>query len=425
MRRRASSEASGKTTNGSVVERDGASKRRDSIVYVLPGKMGGVVTSLLHLQAACDPSAFSQRMILTYNPLDRDTPFDAQTAENERSRFVHTLPLENVHSVLRRLGRLVPRGGGVLVANDWLELALVSRRGTDRAVIQVLHGDFDHYYDLAVRHEVDVDAFIACSKTIRDKLVDLLPARESSIHHISHGVSIPAAKRRAGTGPLRVVFAGRLEQGQKRVFDLVRMDECLRDKGVTIAWTIIGGGPDGEELRARWKGGKVHWAGVLSNAETVDLMVEQDVFILPSRAEGLPVALLEAMSVGLVPVASNVASGIAEVVIPDASGLLAPVGDVRAFCEMLLTLHDDRSRLERMSEGARRRIVEHYDVRRQAAEYQRLYASWRALRRPRRVGTCFPYGSRLDQPWIPNAVVRFIRRRTRPDLSARLDSPAR
>jgi glycosyltransferase involved in cell wall biosynthesis len=394
---------------------------KESVLYVLPGKMGGVVTNLANLQGHCTRDEYHQQTILTYNELERDTLFQGEMGSEYQFRFVHALPLENLHSVLRRFHKLVPSGGGVLVSSDWLELAWVNAYGTERAVFQILHGDFDYYYDLALRHDEVVDVFIACSRLIYEKLTELLPHRKGSIHHVPYGVPISGETRQPSNGGLRVLYAGRLEQGQKRVLDLPRIDRALRRRNVNVRWTIAGGGPDEEALRAGWTDGdQITWAGVLSNRAVVELMTEHDVLLLPSESEGLPLALLEAMGVGLVPVVSDIPSGVRELVAAGRTGLLAPVGDVEAFADGIAMLDADRRRLEAMSANARHLIAERFHVRRQAAAYEDLYKKWRDLRRPKRGRSKPGYGSRLDQPWIPNAVVRFIRGRRRPELRSRM-----
>ncbi len=382
------------------------------MVYVLPGKMGGVATSISNLQAHCERERFAQYTILTHANLDRDSRFDGPMAGEGQASFVHTLPLENLHSVLRRFGKIMPAGGGVLVASDWLELAWVCARGTERAVFQIVHGDLDYYYHLALRHQEIVDVFIACSRRIHDTLANLLPGRTDSVHYIPHGVPIPRAGRCRRSGPLKLLYAGRLEQGLKRVFDLARIDEALERRNVEVEWTIAGGGPDEGALRDRWeRGGVVRWAGVLSNRDTVDLMREQDVFILPSASEGLPIALLEAMSVGLVPVVSELPSGVPELVISGETGIRIPVGDIEGFAGAVAKLDCDRTHLETLSAAARRLVSERFDARLQANRYMDLYRRWRELRRPRTGKKRLAYGSRLDSPWIPNSIVRFIRTR--------------
>lgn len=397
-----------------------------SVVYALPGKMGGVVTNLANLQRECDREHFSQHTVLTRNRLDLDTPFEGPMGSESQTLFVHALPLENLHSVLRRFRREVPSGGGVLVSSDWLELAWVSSHGTERAVFQILHGDFDYYYDLALKHQDVVDVFITCSRLIHEKLTKLIPNRAAHIHHIPYGVPLAETARTPAPGPLRLLYAGRLEQGQKRVFDLPRIDQALRKRNASVEWTVAGGGPHEAELRSRWEDGCfVRWAGVLSNRETMKLMASHDVFVLPSEAEGLPLALLESMSAGLVPVVSDLPSGIRELVVPCETGFLCLIGDVDAFADAIAGLDADRERLERLSGAARRIVSEEYDVLRQASRYEELYAAWPELRRAKPRGGRLPYGSRLDQPWIPNPLVRFIRERTRPELRSLLDTAER
>jgi len=139
----------------------------------------------------------------------------------------------------------------------------------------------------------------------------------------------------------------------------------------------------------------------------------EDVFVLPTRVEGFPVALVEAMGAGVVPVVSDIESGVPEVVASALTGERPPVGDVRAFAQAIAGLDGDRPRLAAMSAAARRSIVERFDIRDRIGEYQALYARWRELYRPLAAGRHLQYGSRLDQPWIPNAVVRLVRSATR------------
>ena len=89
----------------------------------------------------------------------------------------------------------------------------------------------------------------------------------------------------------------------------------LRDRSIDATWTIIGDGPDGAALRAAWpESASVRYLGALTNAETIARLADHDVFVLPTRVEGLPVALLEAMGCGVVPVVSNIDSGVPDVV---------------------------------------------------------------------------------------------------------------
>jgi glycosyltransferase involved in cell wall biosynthesis len=324
-------------------------------------------------------------------------------------RVEHCLPAENLYAALRRLRPLLD-GPGVLVANDLLELAAVSAFPVERTVFSILHGDLDYYYDLAVRHDEDVDVFITYSNLIHRRLLDRLPHRRDTILHVRTGVRI-GAQRVAAAGPLRVLFSGRIEGGQKGVFDLPVIAARLRDLGAAVTWTIQGDGPDLAALRAAWPDPDVRWTGRRSMEEAVAELPRHDVYVMPSRWEGLPSALLEAGAAGLVPVVSAV-SGLDEVVIDGETGFCCAPGDTQAFAAAVARLAADPILVDRLGAASRARIRTHWDIERNALEFHRHFAQWREWRQPQRRVSKVPYGSRLDQRWLPNALVKAVRRFT-------------
>jgi glycosyltransferase involved in cell wall biosynthesis len=242
------------------------------------------------------------------------------------------------------------------------------------------------------------------------RLIECLPHREDSIYYIPYGIPLSPTVRRPVPGPIRLIFAGRLEQGQKGVLDLPEIAQALEQRSVDASWTIVGDGPDGAALRAGWPAPvPVRHLGALSHADTLAQLTEHDVFVLPTRAEGLPVALLEAMGFGVVPVVSNIESGVPDVVSHGVNGLLPDVGDVVGFAEAIARLDHDRVLLERLSAAARRLVEERFNVRDRVADYQALYARYPELYKPLAADAVLQYGSRLDQPWIPNPLVRMVR----------------
>jgi glycosyltransferase involved in cell wall biosynthesis len=383
---------------------------RPSVVCICPDKLGGMLNIVEGLYRHRAPDAFDWDVILTHNPLWTDARFGGRFNADVQTTFEFKTPIENLHAVLRRLKTVMPPGEGVLLANDLLELALASAFDCGRAVIQILHGDSDYYYDLAARHENVIDAFVVYGRTMERTLKARLPHRAGDVYLLPYGVVMPAPRaRRAVSGPLRLFFAGRLQHGQKGVFDLPQIDRALEDRGVDVTWTIVGAGPDGDALRERWTSARVNFLGARSTADVLALAAQHDVFVLPTRYEGVPVALIEAMSVGLAPVVSNVASGVAEILEDRVTGLMPPVGDIQRFADAIAALDRDRGLVDSIGDAARRYVEREHDIRERTDAYQRLFARYRELRRPRPAGVRVPYGSRLDQPWIPNAAVRTVR----------------
>jgi glycosyltransferase involved in cell wall biosynthesis len=381
-----------------------------NVTWVLPDKMGGVITIVANLLNRWHDGGMAHHVVLTHNTIDAEPRSTIRMRAASQQVFEYQLPIENVHAVVRRLGRALPEGDGVLVANDLLELAMASAFDTRRTVVQILHGDFDYYYDLAVRHQDVVDVFVAYASGIAAKLAERLPARAADIYHLPYGVEIPQHTRTGrGSSALRLLFVGRLADDQKGVFHLPAIDRGLKGAGVAVQWTVAGAGPDEAALRTQWSAPHIRWTGALAPRDVLALYPDHDVIVMPSRREGFPVTLLEAMAAGVVPVISDLPSGVREVVEPGVTGWLPPVDDVPGFVSAIRAMADDRAALERMSAAARARVEAHFDIRERVSDYERLFARYRELRRPRAAHVRMPYGSRLDRPWLPNAAVKAVR----------------
>jgi glycosyltransferase involved in cell wall biosynthesis len=380
-----------------------------SVTYVLPRIMGGVVAIVENLLRFRRPDGMSYHVVLTRERGLAQPAFEDRLPADTQREMVFDPRRENMQAIFRRLARRLPPGPGVLVANDWIELAMLSEIDPGRAVIQIMHVDFEWYYELAVKHAPLVDAFVTYSRRVDDELRARLPARRETIFRLPYGVPIPPVRRSPALGPLRLLYAGRLQDDQKGVFSLPAIDAALRRMGVPVRWTVAGDGLDAGELRRRWgEPPHVAWLGQRTRDEVRLACLQHDVFVLPTRYEGMPVAMLEAMAAGVVPVVSDVASGVPEAVEADVSGFRPSPGDVEQFARAIAALHGDRDRLEAMSEAARRRVEEEFDIRERASEYQALFGRWRELWRSR-ARSGYDGGSRLDRRWIPNALVRSIR----------------
>ncbi|MGH9347684.1 MAG: glycosyltransferase family 4 protein [Vicinamibacterales bacterium] len=379
------------------------------IVYVLPDKLGGVFNFCGNLLGHRARGGLAHRAVVTHNRHSVDVRSGERLPADSQATVEYELPIENVYAVLRRVREAID-GTGALVANDWVELGAVSAYPVDRTVFSIVHGDFEYYYDLARKHEPEVDAWVTYSEAIYARLLDTLPHRAATIFLRRYGVEI-GASRRPASGPLRLLYAGRIDRN-KGVFDLPHIDAALGDAGVHVTWTVQGTGPDERDLKAAWPNPAVRWTGRQAMAQVLAEYTRHDVLVMPSRGEGLPVALLEAGAAGVVPVASDLASGVPEIVRNGETGFRARVGDPAAFASAIAAIAADRPRLEQMSGAIRVLVARDWDIRTRALEYEALFGRWRELRRPRTGKRERQYGSRLDRRWIPNGIVRTVRRFT-------------
>lgn len=223
------------------------------------------------------------------------------------------------------------------------------------------------------------DAFVAPSPAIERELIAAGYARER-IHYLPNGVTLPEAndetsrlRSRAALGdadpalkigpeiPL-AVYTGRLHEMKGLEYLIRAWPHVLKRVPRARLW-LVGEGSD----RARLSGliealgvqGMVRLAGPFDDVE--DCLRAADLFVLPSLEEGMSIALLEAMAMGLPVVASAIAAN--EVLIADnVCGRLVPKGDHEALANVVAELFADPRGSARLGLGARRRVETGYSL---------------------------------------------------------------
>jgi len=157
-----------------------------------------------------------------------------------------------------------------------------------------------------------------------------------------------AARPRDRQGPMRVLFVGN-DVERKGLPTLIEAVGALGDEAVLDVVS-------GDEFETR-DFVQVH-RGVTAGSERLrELYAEADVFALPTHADAVPWAVLEAMAAGL-PVVASAVGAIPEM--PGTSGETVPPGDAEALAAALRRLNDPERRRQ-MGEAARERIHENYD----------------------------------------------------------------
>jgi glycosyltransferase involved in cell wall biosynthesis len=117
---------------------------------------------------------------------------------------------------------------------------------------------------------------------------------------------------------------------------------------------------------------RVHFIGHVANSQLPQLVSQLDIFALTSRADGLPVALLEAMACQVASIATR--CGGPEAVIADGEdGFLASVGDALQVAARLDTLACDAALRQQIGQAARQKIVAHFNAANQGRLYAELY----------------------------------------------------
>lgn len=248
-------------------------------------------------------------------------------------------------------------------------LASFARLAGVPVVLHVHGGAFHLFHDRAPR---PLQAAIRMTLTRSAAVVALGELWAERLRHIAPDarvVVVPNAvapvgptREPAAGAPVHVVFLGLISDG-KGTFTLLDAWARVIDGSTCPARLTIAG--NGEFARAKARvaelglGGSValrHW---LSPTEVAELLGAAHVLALPSRAEGQPMAVLEAMANGLCVVASDV-GGIPDL-LAGGSGLLVPPDDPVALAAALRTVLDDPAERLRMGERALARVRSSFD----------------------------------------------------------------
>ena len=235
-----------------------------------------------------------------------------------------------------------------------------------------VHGSKE-FFDVArqgLAPKVAAARFVVCiSDFTRSQLMALVDDTHWRRLHVVHcGIDpehfAPPEGGRPGDGPLRILTVGRLDN-MKGVAILVEAVGELRRRGVAVALTVVGDGPQREHLqRMAERGGvgeDITWAGPVGQDTIREHYHAAGVFCLPSFAEGIPVVLMEAMSTGL-PVVANAITGIPELVQDEVSGLLVRPGRTDLLVDALQRLAADADLRSRMGRAGREKILSEFET---------------------------------------------------------------
>lgn len=197
------------------------------------------------------------------------------------------------------------------------------------------------------------------------------PARVVLIHN---GAPRPDVPRRAANDTPRLLMLGELgpRKGTPELIAALATPE-LRARRWTA--TLAGNGPVDEfrsKVAALGLSDRMTLPGWQSSEQVKALLAVADIFVLPSRQEGLPVAILEAMA-GNVAVIATPVGAISDAIVDGQTGLLVPPGDVPALATALVRLIDDTTLREALSRQARARFEEKFTIDRTADQTAALY----------------------------------------------------
>ena len=380
-----------------------------SVTHVLKNDLGGITSLIRNLIEYRGTGALPQKIILLRIAGNPFATFDGNLIDGVETSFFDFNKRNNWYHSFNKLRECIGNEKGVLISNDTYDLLMLSYYNIPKKVIQIVHDAYN--VKLSIKFEAVIDQFICHSYFYFEVLRQLLPERRGEIHFISYGIPIlKNPEERMLNDQLKLVFVGRHDKA-KGIYDLFEINKVLKENNVAAKWLILGRGPETESVKQQWAAeNNIDFYTAKSSEEIIELCMQQDIMVFPTKFEGFPVAMVEAMSVGCVPVVSDLPGGIRELGSKE-NAIICEFDNNHAFAEGIMKLNKDRTTLKQMSNNCIDYISARHDAVKQSIKYQQFFKEVALSdREPRHHRVKNKLGSRLDQVYIPNGITSFLRR---------------
>jgi len=217
-------------------------------------------------------------------------------------------------------------------------------------------------------HKVVANSRAAAMRLVEEKV----PQRKIAV--VPNGLDFSRFQRRRPRTPLRTIVTVanlRAEKGHDVLIDAAA--DVLRQVP-DARFECVGAGPERDRLIAyAQERGVAHAITFVGHCEDVAAkLADGDIFVLPSRSEAFPNAVLEAMGAGL-PVIASAVGGIVELIDSGRTGLLVPAGDAPALADHIVHLISNPELAFGLGEAARAEAIARYSFDRMVSAFENLY----------------------------------------------------
>lgn len=285
--------------------------------------------------------------------------------------------------VFRKIDIVHFHGGGCISALRKLVYFRLVKLSGCRTIFHLHGGAFPQqfkklspiYKHLIIRMFEQADVVICLSDFFRKEILAIAP--RTTVKVLMNSVILPDQMHRHDQKhEVKIVFLGLINE-KKGIYDLLRvMKKVCEENGSTRL--VIGG--VGEVLRLHNEitelgiTGYIDYLGWLKPEERDNLLSTADIFVLPSYEEGMPMAILEAMSFGI-PVLSTRVGGIPEIVIDGVTGFLVDAGNLEQLFEKLSVLIRDDTCRRIFGTNGRKLIEDKHNIQDRIREIDFLYTT--------------------------------------------------
>lgn len=366
------------------------SKPNDVVLCITDLEVGGAERCLYELALRLDRARFRPTVVCVQPPPppEKDALFQGLLAAGVEVHFLGVRRFRHATKALHQLSALLTAKTPLVFQSFLYHANLLGRLAARRAGVPAVFSGirvaerrskwrlrFDRWSDRMV------DRHICVSRSVADFSRDSGGLPESKLVVIPNGVDTARFEAAAATdlrelgihAPRVATFVGRLDR-QKGLDWLLETAPRWMLAQPDVDLLFVGDGPQEPELRrlvARLQlDDRVHFLGRRNDVPSI--LKASDLFVLPSRWEGMPNVLLEAMASRL-PIVSTRVEGVAELLGPGTDAQTVTFGDSDALCERIEHLLGDESAAAEIAAANYDRVVEGFTLDAMVRRYEAVW----------------------------------------------------
>lgn len=245
-------------------------------------------------------------------------------------------------------------------------VAVCKTEGCDVKAVMTIHGlEVDLFQDL-LRFKDKVDAVISTNKLTELMVTDYADYPRERSFYAPYGVDVNQVEINGKCHqPIKILYAGRIEQPQKRCDDLLLMVKEMESRSLNYQLFIAGDGPDRKKLitslERESKSGEINYLGLLNNESLInDVMPDIDLLILTSEWETGPIIVWEAIASGVGILSSRYVGSATEGALEhNKNCLLFDIGDIKTAVDHI-ELVSSSSMLKKLKDEAYAMVESRY-----------------------------------------------------------------
>lgn len=255
--------------------------------------------------------------------------------------------------------------------SKWIDKKLIVKDSTMNGIFNILRYPSGHRKQGLIIRQAH---FVAMTRTIENNLKKAgVPSNK--ISNIPNGIYIEKQYKSDYSGSSKALFVGNLYQQPAKGIDILLKAWKIVIKTIPGAvLEIVGDGDIDTYQQYTNEHGIANSVRLLGKRNNIqEIMLAADIFVLPSRREGMPNVLMEAMMRALPCVATDI-SGCQDLIDHNANGLLVPAADITSLAQNIIFMLTNRAMAAKMGTNARQTIIQSYNIEYIADKYAALYS---------------------------------------------------